>query len=67
MIIKVTFHLYRVREEKNYSIRRLADISGVSKSQIERIELNQSNPTITTLCMLAKALDVPPSDLYSFE
>lgn len=53
-----------VRAKKNISVRRLAEISGISKTYINEVENGQKNPTIEVLCTLAKALEVPVSDLF---
>lgn len=58
-------YLREIREEKGLTIRGLSDASGVAINQIERMEQNSINPTIETLCKLAKALGVPASVLFS--
>lgn len=58
-------YLREIREEKGLTIRGLSDASGVAINQIERMEQNSINPTIETLCKLAKALAVPASVLFS--
>ena len=49
------------------STQELASISGVTKRTIERIEKGTANPTIMTLCRLAKALGIETNELYSCE
>ena len=61
----MTIHLKKIREQKNLTLIQLANLSGVSKSQIAYIENGESIPTITVLCALAKALQVPVTDLFS--
>lgn len=58
-------YLNQVRNQKNISIRALAERSDVAKSHIENIESGQTNPTIEVMCKLAKALDVPVDELFS--
>ena len=58
--------LWQVRQDKNMSIRALAEKSGVSKSEISDIENGVKIPRIDTLCMLAVALDVTVEDLISY-
>ena len=60
-------HLQKIRWEKNYSIEKLAKMSGVSSAQISRIENGLSMPTIETLCKLAKALKCEANDLYDYD
>jgi transcriptional regulator with XRE-family HTH domain len=46
------------RAKRKLSQRDLADLSGVSREYIARIELGQHDPTLSTLEKLAKALKV---------
>ncbi len=56
--------LRKIRQGQNMSYRELSKLSGVSLSQIEKIESGYaSNPTIKTICKLAKALGVRLDDL----
>lgn len=48
-----------IRTNNNVSIRKLAELTGLSKSTLSEIENNVSkNPTIDTLDKIAKALSV---------
>ncbi|MBS6956064.1 MAG: helix-turn-helix transcriptional regulator [Enterocloster asparagiformis] len=67
MDVRVTYHVYEARTAKRLSLRNLATLSGVSRSEISNIENNLTDPTVRTLCLLSRALDVPPEKLYSFE
>lgn len=60
-------YLQKTRWEKDYSIGKLAKLSGVSTAQISRIENGLTIPTIETLCRLAKALDCDVTDLFDCE
>lgn len=63
----VTITLTLVRKYKKMSIRKLAKISGVSRSEISRIESEDVMPRLDTLCELAEALGVLPEDLYIYQ
>ena len=53
-----------IRENRGYSKRYLAKISGISRKTIEIIEnKNASNTKLCTIEALAKALDVKTEDL----
>ena len=67
MDVKVTYHVNEVRVLKHLNLRDLAALSGVSRSEISNIENNLTDPTIRTLCLISRALDVSPEELYSFE
>ncbi len=48
-----------IREEKGYSLRGLAERSGLSLNAISRIERGESSPTVSSLQRLSTALSVP--------
>jgi len=48
-----------LRKNKNLSLNELAKISSVSKAMINQIEKGTTNPTVSILWKIAKALDVP--------
>lgn len=51
------------RNKKNLSIKDLSEIVGVTSSLLSQIERGLSNPSINTLKMISKGLDIP---LYNF-
>lgn len=53
-----------VREKKNYTLRQLSIISGVSKSTINKIENGRCSPTLDTLEKIAIGLNVHIVDLF---
>ena len=55
--------LRRLRENKKLSLRKLGEMAHLSHSFIADIESGRSNPSIDTLNALAKALDVPVTEL----
>lgn len=66
MKITIEYNLYEIRNSKHLTIRKLSMLSGVSKSMINNIENNKGNPTVMTMCQLAVALEVKPSDMYRY-
>ena len=54
----------RIRVAKGISQERLAFNSGIDRSYLGGIEREVENPTVDLLERLAKALDVPLSDLF---
>ena len=56
--------LKQIREEKNVTIKKLAEKSGVSKTHISDIEKNFEMPSLIVMVKIAKALDVNITDLY---
>lgn len=55
--------LKRLRKERGLTQEGLADLSGVSRPAIHRVENGQQVPRRGTVSKLAHALDVEPSDL----
>lgn len=62
--MKVKSLLFEMRTAKGYSVRKLEEKSGVSKTAINNIENNLRSPTLETLKMLADALGCRIEDLY---
>ena len=60
----IEMKLKQIRKEKNMSLSELSKKSGVSKTQINDIENNRKKPTLQSVILLAKALDVNVNDLY---
>lgn len=65
--MQIRYFVYDYRVGKRLSLRDLEAISGVSKSQINAIENGKNHPNLYTLCLLAKALKVDVSLLFSVE
>lgn len=61
----IIFRIKDLRKQKGYSIRKLSNLSNVSKSYIEDLEKgNKNNPTLDKLFSIATALDVNIKDLF---
>ncbi len=59
--------LKKIRIREGFSQSQLAFESGLSLSQIARIETARINPTISTVFVLARTLNVLLSDLFGFQ
>jgi len=59
--------LIKIRTNKGYTQSQLAFESGLSLSQIARIETARINPTISTVIKIARTLDIPLKELFDFE
>jgi XRE family transcriptional regulator, regulator of sulfur utilization len=55
----VAQNLQNLRETRNLSLDKLAEMTGVSKSMLRQIEIGQSNPTIATIWKIANGLRIP--------
>ena len=58
--------LREMRKTKKISMEKLALQADIEYSQIARIERGVTNPTISTVNALAKALNVPVMNLFDF-
>ena len=52
-----------LREAKGFSQYAFSDISGISRSQIARLENGELNCTIATLLLLAQTLEIEVKEL----
>ena len=50
------------REQKGYSVNKLANLSGVSQSYLRDIELENKNPTVAFLTIVCNALGISLQD-----
>lgn len=57
----------KIRLKEGYTQNQLAFESGLSLSQIARIETARINPTLSTVFALARTLNIPLTDLFDFE
>lgn len=55
--------LMHARQRRGWSRARLAELSGIPETQVERIERNKRDINVTQLFKLAQALDVLPQEL----
>jgi transcriptional regulator with XRE-family HTH domain len=65
-ILNLGIHIRQLREKKNMSQQDLADDSGITKSQIARIERAQINTTVKTLIKISNALEIEPKEILNF-
>ena len=61
--MRVEILLKEIRLKKNISLRDLEKRSGISKSHLNAIELQEKEPSISVLVRIAKALDVQIEEL----
>lgn len=60
-------NLKKYRLERNLSKKRLAEISGVSRTTISSLEAGRTIGYIYTIKRLCRALGVSPNDLLGWE
>lgn len=67
MKVKIEYRIIDYMRERNLSERKLAELSGVGRSSINRIINNKVNPRLDAICMLALALEVRVEELFNYE
>lgn len=58
---------WQARTKKNLTLKQLEAMSGVSKTTLNYIENGKTSPTLDQLEAIAKALDVPMTNLFDSE
>ena len=59
--------LKEIRAKKKYTQESLAFESGITLSQIARIETCKINPTVSTMFKIARTLKINVSELFDFK
>jgi transcriptional regulator with XRE-family HTH domain len=59
--------LKEIRAKKKYTQESLAYESGITLSQIARIETCKINPTVSTMFKIARTLKINVSELFDFK
>lgn len=65
--VNVGENLRRLREQRDLTIRALADQSGLAINTISLIENGKSSPSVNTLQQIASALGVPLTTFFEIE
>ena len=67
LLIAFGNHLRKLRVEKGFSMRKLADVANIDYTQVVKIETAKMNTSLVTLSALASALGVPFIKLFDFK
>ncbi len=62
-VVYIGEQLRRLREERALRQEDLAELAGVGKNTVNRVERNLTEPHMTTIRKLAMALGVEPTEL----
>ena len=66
-VVYIGERLRQLREERALRQEDLAELAGVGKNTVNRIEKNRTEPHMTTVRKLAEALEVDPRELVRGE
>ncbi|BFH63697.1 MULTISPECIES: helix-turn-helix domain-containing protein [Paenibacillus] len=61
--IRIGNNLGRIRKQRNLSLDKMAELTGVSKGMLHQIERGNTQPTVTTLWKIATGLQISFSSL----
>lgn len=59
-------NLRKLRKKKGFTMMELAFEADIEYSQVAKIERGMSNTTISTVYLLANALEIKPIELFRF-
>jgi transcriptional regulator with XRE-family HTH domain len=65
IIRKVGETIRELRVKQGLSQFKLSIHIGISENQLSRIERGESNPTVRTLCKIAKVFDIDVASLFN--
>lgn len=57
-------NLKTLRMRSRFTLQKLGDLAGLSKSQLHHLETARGNPTLATAYALAKVLDVDVTEIW---
>ncbi len=57
--------IIELREKKNISTNKLANLSGISQSYLREIEMEQKNPTVEMVSYICDALGISLVDFFN--
>ncbi len=60
----VAKRIIALREKKNYTTNKLANLAGISQSHLREIEMGKRSPTIETLSYFCDALDIGLEEFF---
>lgn len=62
----VIFKIKQLRRFQGWTLAYLSELTGISISQLQRIENNETMPTFDKVCDIAHAFGVPIDNVYEY-
>jgi Predicted transcriptional regulators len=63
----VAVRITQLRQQKNYTMAKLADITGITRSMISQVEKGEALPSLQTLSRIAEALGITLSSFFDMD
>lgn len=63
--MRIIFNIKEIRKQKKMTLKKVAERSGVSDTEINDIENNNKIPSVITAEAIARALKVDITELYT--
>ena len=63
--MSIAKQITRFREERGYSVNKLANLAGISQSYLREVELGHKNPTVEVLSYICGALKISLADFFN--
>lgn len=63
--MNIASKITQLREQKGYSVNRLAVLSGLSQSFVRQLELGDKKPTVESLNMICSALNITLKEFFN--
>lgn len=59
-------HLRTLRQKAGFTQEKFAEAAGFDRTYVSGVERGERNTSLINICRFADALNVPPSELFSF-
>ena len=62
--MEIKILLKHIRKERNMTLKRLSEITGISEAHLSYVERGEREPSLSTLIRIAVALNIDEKELY---
>lgn len=62
--MEIKILLKRIRKERNITLKRLSEMTGISEAHLNYIERGEREPTLSVIVRIAVALNIDEKELY---
>ena len=66
-MIQIGKRIIELREERNLSTNKLANIAGISQAYLRQVELGETNPTIDMLSYIIEAMNISIFEFFDVD